>query len=362
MFEDAQAHINKKVFVATRRLHLLNLIHPSEATLKQLAGMLAACHFKDEFPTPHETYGLVVEIKQAMSRNRRKPVFAQNLLVYPPSPSDLPRPFFESAYPQEADFPATRVLDNLAAMTNAIVMRSSNRRVFPTARNAALVPVQPQQDAQFQGNMSMNIVNALLQTIATHASNSRNTDTDSPLIHIFGEAARDHRDALPLRDALPGPDAAASGTSSPGRSASRESTPGVSSHGMDAPEADHIEDPPDHESVDSGTTALEKMEAVAGGGKEMKKRPASAMQAMRPPAKRPAAAVAGTADSHRPPMPRIAMGTRLDYKTGKVLVSVAGRCFRALKQTSDKVDVKFTWKRQTHQEAWNAALDFIDGK
>ena len=360
VFEDAQAHLSKKVLVATRRLHLLNLIHPSEATVKQLAGMLAACHFKDEPPTPQDTYGLVVEIKQAMSRNRRRPVFTQNLLVYPPSPSDLPKPFFESAYPQEADFPATRVLDNLTAMTNAIVMRSSNRRVAPIARNAALVPVQPQQDAQFQGNVSMNIVNALLQTIATHASNSRSTD--SPLIHIFGDAARDHRDALPLRDALPGPDAAASGTSSPGRSASRESTPGASSHGMDAPEADHIEDPPDHESVDSGTTALEKMEAVAGGGKEMKKRPASAMQAMRPPAKRPAAAVARTAGSHRPPMPRIAMGTRVDYKTGKVLVSATGRCFRAFKQTSDKVDKAFTWKRQTHQEAWNAALDFIDRK
>ena len=138
---------------------------------------------------------------------------------------------------------------------------------------------------------------------------------------------------------------------------------------MDAPEAvvvtaDHIEVPPDHESVDSGITALEKMEAVAGGGKEMKKRPPSAMQAMLPPAKRPAsaAAVAGKADSHRPPMPQIAMGTRVDYKTGKVLVSVPGQCFRAFKQTSDKVDKACAWKRQTHQEAWNAALDFIDGE
>ena len=56
------------------------------------------------------------------------------------------------------------------------------------------------------------------------------------------------------------------------------------------------------------------------------------------------------------------MGTRVDYKTGKVLVSATGRCFRAFKQTSDKVDKAFTWKRQTHQEAWNAALDFIDRK
>ena len=54
--EDAQAHlIRKKVLVATRRLHLLNLIHPSEATVKQLAGMLAACHFKDD-PLHHKTH------------------------------------------------------------------------------------------------------------------------------------------------------------------------------------------------------------------------------------------------------------------------------------------------------------------
>ena len=300
-------------------------------------------------------------------------MFTQNLLVYPPSPSDLPRPFFESAYPQEADFPATRVLDNLTAMTNAIVMRSSNRRVAPIARNAALVPVQPQQDAQFQGNVGMTIVNALLQSFATHASNSRSTD--NPLIHIFGDAARDHRDALPLRDALPGLDAAASEVSPPGKTASRVSPPDVSfgcesppenCTTMDAPVADHIEVPSDHESDDSGNTALEKMEAVTAGGKKMKKRPASAMQAMLPPAapvaKRPAsaAAVAGEGGSHRPPVPQIAMGTRVDYKTGKVLVSVPGECFRAFRQASDKVDVKFTWKRRTQLEAWNAALDFID--
>ena len=359
VFEDAQANLTKKVVVAARRLHLLNLTNPSEATVKQLAGMLAACHFKDAPPTAQQTYGLVVDIKNVMSQNRKRPVFTQHLAVYPPSPSDLPTPVFESAYPQEADFPVTRVLDNLTVMTGAIVMRSSNKRVAHIAKNAALVPVehqQHQQGAQFQGNMGMNIVNALLQGLAAHASNGRSTD--NPLIHIFGPAARGARDALPLRDALPGLDAAAS------VSASRESPPGVSSHGMDAPEAgvavaDHIEVPSDHESDDSGNTALEKMEAVAGGGKKIKKRPASAA----PRAKRPAsaAAVAGKADSHRPPVPQIAMGTRVDYKTGKVLVSVPGQCFRAFKQTSDRVDLKFTWKRQTQQEAWNAALDFIDG-
>ena len=147
VFEDAQANLTKKVVVAARRLHLLTLTNPSEATVKQLAGMLAACHFKDAPPTAQQTYGLVVDIKHVMSRNRKRPVFTQHLAVYPPSPSDLPKPFFESAYPQEADFPATRVLDNLTVMTGAIVMRSSNRRVAPIARNAALVPVQHQQDA-----------------------------------------------------------------------------------------------------------------------------------------------------------------------------------------------------------------------
>ena len=64
----------------------------------------------------------------------------------------------------------------------------------------------------------------------------------------------------------------------------------------------------------------------------------------------------------RPPLPKLEMGPSIPYMTGRVLVSVPGRCFRTFKKTGDRVDHKRYWDKPSVEAAWDASLALIEAE
>ena len=158
-FSDKTKSIGQKVNCLVDRLGAgLNIMHPSEQSIRNIIAPLAAAHWSSTDPTPQQMLALVHEIKQTLQQVR---VSGANnhlpyITIYPLSPTALPQALYNNAYDAD-DPPIQKDIPRLAEMSRRVVLRTSNRMLIQQEQSTAL---------QVGGQQSVpNIVQQLLNLV-----------------------------------------------------------------------------------------------------------------------------------------------------------------------------------------------------
>ena len=161
MLGDDSQTLNCKVNVLMDRMFLLGFLHPSEASVRQLAGLLAAMHAPSADPSSLK--GIVDSVKQAMHARRcaGHPSMIRN---YPTSPRDLPAPLFAHVYTAGEPVVAPTI-PNLTAITSRIPLRITNKSLGAPAapQQLAMQPFQPAAPSAAQPDLA-----SMFQNFAHH--------------------------------------------------------------------------------------------------------------------------------------------------------------------------------------------------
>ena len=137
----------QKAIIVCDRCRLLGLSHPSEATFKHLATMVARVHAPSA--TPDQLYCMVRELKAAFAARKGDQVGCSRLARFPDAPGHLPDGVLKSGYPEPEDPPANLQLDGLHPIFARCPLRLSNKAIASsssslpsTSQHLAVPPLQ----------------------------------------------------------------------------------------------------------------------------------------------------------------------------------------------------------------------------
>ena len=122
---DAGQPLSAKITCLADRLHLLDVLNPSEKSVRKIIALLACCHCPRA--NSSELYGYVMSFKNAISQ-RRGPSH-RGLLQYPISPASLPADLRARAYAGAE--PVSKEVSGLSVMLNKVPLRCTNASLSP---------------------------------------------------------------------------------------------------------------------------------------------------------------------------------------------------------------------------------------
>ncbi len=115
-----------KIMRVMDRFLLMGLTNPSESTVRNLAGVIAACHCPDA--SPQLLHGIVAELKNIASTRKCLPSALVHLATYPSRPQDLPQEHWDACY-TATDSPCSRTVQSYASIVLRVPLRSTNKSV-----------------------------------------------------------------------------------------------------------------------------------------------------------------------------------------------------------------------------------------
>ena len=287
--QDPHRSCMSKCSTLCARMRSVGMTHPTEGTYRQLAGVIVGTHCRDG--SVDQWFGIVKELKAIFVSKKADKVSVVRMHVFPEGPDSLPECIYQFAYPDPEDPPKLMELDGMQHIVSAIPLRISNKAVLHMAPKApphvpmhlaapGMMPFQPTQPFQQPGE---NFLHQIASLLANPDLQRQLAGTPGifagapqpPAITMLSGAGRQNS-MLPLPHAAT---LALEGSTGASSSAMALSPTGALALSPSA------EPKPD----DRAASMLDRMEALAQGGKELEaarkeaaKLEAAALEAAKP--------------------------------------------------------------------------------
>jgi hypothetical protein len=150
-----------KVHLVVERMLCINLLHPSEQSLRSAAAFVVATNKKAM--EANEKHEVVIELKKQLHARRKHATANLGIVVYPGLPDELNPDFVKTAYP--TDPPVQGALQGLADITASIPLRKTNAAVAhrPQPLQLELGSARQQNPAMMMMGMMQQMMQQMLQ-------------------------------------------------------------------------------------------------------------------------------------------------------------------------------------------------------
>ena len=272
----------------------VGMAHPTEGTYRQLASVIVGTHCREG--SVDQWFGIVKELKAIFISKKADKVSVVRMHVFPEGPDSLPECIYHFAYPDPEDPPKLMELDGMQHIISGIPLRISNKAVLHMTPKApsfssphmpmhlaapGMMPIQPTQPFQQPGESFLHHIASLLanpdlqRQLAGTPGIFAGAVPQPPAITMLSGAGR-QSSMLPVPHAATLALEGSTGASSSAMTLSPTGVLALSPSAEPKPE-------------DRAASMLDRMEALAQGGKELEaarkeaaKLEAAALEAAKP--------------------------------------------------------------------------------